>query len=122
MTKISEIGFIAEGYVAQYLASKGYRILAQNYKKPWGEIDLIVEKDEVLVFVEVKANTADIAGFEPETRADREKMKKVVRTAQTYLTDKKIGSNQEWQVDIISLVFDKNRGVAKIKHFKNVEI
>ena len=122
MSKTSELGFIAEGYVAQYLKSRGYKILDHNYRKPWGEIDVIAGKDEIIIFVEVKANSSSAVGFEPELRADWSKIQKVVRTARTYLLDKKYGPDQEWQVDIISIIFDKNRGVAKIKHFKNIEI
>ena len=122
MTKLSELGFVAEGYVAQYLKSKNYKILDHNYRKPWGEIDIVAEKDRILIFVEVKANSSNVAGFEPELRADRVKMQKVVRTARTYLLDKKYQFDQEWQVDIISITFDKSRGVAKIKHFKNIEV
>jgi len=122
MNKTSELGFVAEGYVAQYLKARGYEILNHNYRKPWGEIDIVAEKDGILIFVEVKASSVKVAGFEAELRADKEKMKKVIRTARTYLLDKKYAPAQEWQLDIISITFDKDRGVAKIKHFKNVEV
>ena len=122
MSRTSELGFVAEGYVAQYLESRGYKIIGHNYRKPWGEIDIIAQKEGILVFVEVKASSVKVSGFEAELRADWEKMKKVVRTARTYLLQKKYPEDQEWQIDIISLTFDKGRGVAKIKHFKNVEV
>lgn len=122
MTKLSEIGFVAEGLAAKFLEQRNYKILDHNFRRPWGEIDVIAEKDNILVFVEVKAGTTNAPGFEPELRANREKMIKVVRTARTYLSYKKISPEKEWQVDIISIIFDKGRGVAQIKHFKNVEI
>ena len=122
MTKLSELGFVAEGLAAKFLEQRNYKILDHNFRRPWGEIDVIAEKDNILVFVEVKAGTTNVAGFEPELRANWEKMKKVTRTARTYLSYKKIPPEKEWQIDIISITFDKGRGVAKIKHFKNVEI
>ncbi len=122
MTKLSELGFVAEGLAAKFLEQRSYKILGHNFRRPWGEIDVIAEKDDIIVFVEVKAGTTNVAGFEPELRADWEKMRKVVRTARTYLSYKKIPPDKAWQIDIISVVFEKGRGVAQIKHFKNVEV
>ncbi len=118
----SELGFLAENLTARYLEKRGYTILELNYRKPWGEIDIIASKAGILVFVEVKANRKIIAGFEPELRANSSKIKKVVRTAKTYLADKKYSPNQEWQIDIVSVGFDEPNEVAKIRHFKNIDI
>ncbi|WP_169566982.1 YraN family protein [Sneathiella limimaris] len=45
---------MAETYVQYFLRLKGYRILRRRYKKPFGEIDLVVQKGNVLIAVEVK--------------------------------------------------------------------
>lgn len=111
---------VAENLAAEYLQSKGYEILDKNYRKPWGEIDLVAKKEGIMIFVEVKASKKSVSGFEPEMRADKTKMIKVARTSRTYLVSKKYSPDQEWQMDIISIAFDKDRGVAKIKHFKNI--
>ncbi len=118
----SELGFLAENLAARYLEKRGYAILELNYRKPWGEIDIIASKEGILVFVEVKANRKIIAGFEPELRATSSKIVKVVRTARTYLAEKKYGPEQEWQIDVISIGLDEPREVAKIRHFKNIEV
>lgn len=47
-------GLLAEMLAAAYLMLKGYKILAQRYKSPFGEIDLVARKGKVLVAVEVK--------------------------------------------------------------------
>ncbi|OGN00948.1 MAG: hypothetical protein A3B91_00245 [Candidatus Yanofskybacteria bacterium RIFCSPHIGHO2_02_FULL_41_29] len=120
--KIIEFGKWAEDYVAQYLKGRGYTVLGQNYQKPWGEIDIIVEKEGVLIFVEVKANKREMAGFEPENRINPEKLRRLNRAIQTYLASKKYSPDQDWQIDVIALTFDKDRGVAKIKHFKNIDV
>ena len=122
MTNTSEFGIWSEDYVAQHLKSKGYNILGQNYTKPWGEIDIIAKKEGILIFVEVKANKKEVVGFEPENRVNPEKLRRLNRAIQTYLASKKYPDTQDWQIDIISLTIDKDRGVAKIKHFKNIEI
>lgn len=122
MKDTSEFGQWAEGYVAQYLKSKGYSILDRNYRQKWGEIDIIAEKGGILIFAEVKANKIALAGFEPENRVNPEKLRRLNRTIQTFLSHKKYDTEQGWQIDIISLTLDRDRGVAKIKHFKNIEV
>ncbi len=48
------IGLQAEDMAAEYLADQGYKIIERRYKTKYGEIDLIVEKNDILCFVEVK--------------------------------------------------------------------
>lgn len=122
MDRRSEFGFWAEDYVAQYLESRNYSILGRNYRKPWGEVDIIAEKSGVLIFVEVKASKSDQVGFEPENRANSEKLRRLVRAVQTYLASKRYSPEQDWQVDIVALTLSQNRGVVKIRHFKNVDL
>ncbi|MDP3697293.1 MAG: YraN family protein [Candidatus Taylorbacteria bacterium] len=122
MKNTSEFGQWSENYVAQYLENKDYRVVDRNYRKKWGEIDIIAQKEGILIFVEVKANKEDLAGFEPERRVSPEKLRRMNRAIQTYLAYKKYGPDQEWQIDIISLTLDRDRGVAKIKHFKNIDL
>ena len=122
MTQISEFGAWAENYVAQYLSSKNYVVLDRNYKRKWGEIDLIAEKGGILVFVEVKANSKEISGFEPENRVNPEKLRRLHRAVQTYLASKKHSPNQDWQIDVVSLTLNKERGSVKIRHFKNIDL
>ena len=120
MTLNSQIGKYAEDVATEYLKTKGYKILFRNYRKPWGEIDVIASEDGVIVFAEVKANMSDYINFQPEIRANRDKMRKVVRTARTYLAQYDL-NDSEWRLDVIAVTFDKDRGVAKIKHFKNID-
>ena len=115
-------GFLAEQYTAEYLEGKGYTILERNFRRPWGEIDVIAEKEGIVVFVEVKAGQARSAGFEPELHANREKMIKVLRTARSYLAYRKYKPDQEWQIDLVAIVFNAPAGTAKVTHFKNIEI
>ena len=119
--KTNELGFFAEHYTAEYLKSKNYKILGHNYRKPWGEIDVIAEKEGIVIFVEVKAGKKDIAGFEPELRVNHDKRHRMVRIARTYLSDQHYPADQPWQMDVVSVSFVKERGVVKIRHYKNIE-
>lgn len=122
MTTSTDFGLWAEDNVAQYLRTGGYEIVDRNYRKPWGEVDIIAKKEGILIFIEVKANKRELAGFEPENRVNPEKLKRLHRAIQTYLAYKKYPAHQEWQIDIISLTLNRDRGVAKIKHFKNIDL
>jgi putative endonuclease len=121
MTLRSQIGKYAEDLAVEYLSKRGLVILFRNYRKPWGEVDIVARDGKVVVFVEVKANSSDYINFQPEIRANRDKMIKVIRTARTYLAQFDL-NDSEWRLDVISIIIDKERGVAKIKHFKNIDI
>ena len=113
-----ELGFLAEGIARHYLIKKGYKILAANYKMSFGEIDIIAQKDDAVIFAEVKANNKSYEGLEPELRVDYKKQNKLIKLAMAYMLNKK---NQDlgWQIDIISVIFDSENKKANIKHFKN---
>ena len=95
-------------------------MIDKNYRKPWGEIDIIARKDKVIVFVEVKANSRATEGLDPEVRVDWKKISKITRTASLYLEHELCDTDCEWQIDIVSVTFDKTNKKAKIKHFKNI--
>ncbi len=117
-TKI--LGNRAETVAATYLETKGYKVLERNYRKPWAEIDIIAKYENVVVFVEVKANAKDFGHeFNPEVRVDHKKLAKITRAAPLYLEYTYKNMNTEWRVDIISVTF-LGETKAHITHFKNV--
>ncbi len=124
MDKIStkELGYLAENIAARYMENQGFKVIGRNYRKPWGEIDVIVQKDDCFVFVEVKANRQEFAAadFSPEARVNPTKLAKIIRTAALYLEYEAKRPEAEWQVDVISVTFNAQNQNAKLKHFKNV--
>ena len=106
-----------------------FLILDRNYTKKWGEIDIIAEKDNKLYFVEVKSvsksslesvtrETLDY--YKPEDNMHPWKMKRILRTIQTYFIDKKIGDEKEWQFDLLVVFLDIKNKKAKIKVVKDI--
>ncbi|MBX4211655.1 MAG: YraN family protein [Candidatus Yanofskybacteria bacterium] len=118
----SEFGRLAELTVSKELEAKGYKILAQNYRKPWGEIDIIAQKDKIISFVEVKASHQLLSGFEPELRANPDKIKRIIKTARTYLSEKKYTYDQPWQIDVVAITLQGNGEIATLNHFKNIDV
>lgn len=73
----------AEMTAADFLMSKGYEIVARNYRHKRSEIDLIVKKGNWLVFVEVKMRSSDAFGY-PEEFVDYKKAKNILAGADEY--------------------------------------
>ncbi|MGB6837955.1 MAG: YraN family protein, partial [Dehalococcoidia bacterium] len=61
------LGDFGERVAAAHLEAKGYRILARNYRCREGEIDLVAQQGDVLVFVEVRARRGEGAGTAAES-------------------------------------------------------
>ncbi|MDE7409768.1 MAG: YraN family protein [Muribaculaceae bacterium] len=80
-----EWGKQAENIVCEYLISKGYTVRERNWrpKTSRSEIDLIAQRDDTLIFVEVKARTD--RDIDPTDAMTHEKIKNVVRGANSYL-------------------------------------
>ena len=78
-------GVAAEELAARYLATQGLRVIARNYRCRFGEIDLIAQDGEALVFVEVRLRRSSSFGgaLASITRA---KQKKLIATARCYLS------------------------------------
>ena len=116
MTKYKkEIGAWGEGIAADWLAERGYQIVARNVRTPYGEIDIIAEKGDITIFVEVKTLTSSREFF-PEKNITRTKQQHMFDAAQSYAAEHEI---DHFQVDAIAV---EGRPGAKpvITHFENV--
>lgn len=82
-TKRKVIGIDGESQVAKYLSSQGFTILARNYRKLYGEIDIIATKSDVVAFVEVKTRTYHY--LNPAEIITPSKQKKIAMTAHSFI-------------------------------------
>lgn len=122
LTTTKETGYFGENIAARYLEQRGYTILERNYRKIFGEIDLIVQKESVIHFIEVKTNKnyGRGDGFSPELRVNPKKISHISKVALAYLNNHGQLIDTEWQIDIVSVIIDESRRKASITHFKNV--
>ncbi len=108
-------GFEFEVKAAEYLAERGYRILARNQNYRVGEIDVIAELREpsgvILVFIEVRMRD-ERSLIKAEETISPTKQKRLLRAIQTYLLTYR-GSAQQIQIDLIA--FEGNQ----VRHFRN---
>ncbi len=120
--KTRKIGDAGESIAASFLESKGYRILERNYLKPWGEIDIICEKDSVVRFVEVKSvSVQDFSrerSYEPEDLVDKRKLRKVSRTAALYMENRQ--DKSEFQIDVVGVLLNHEKKIARCRLFEQV--
>lgn len=119
------IGKLGEDIAVKYLIKHDYKILERNYRKPWGEIDIIAKKSCKLVFVEVKTQKI---GFEwrPEENVNWHKKRQLRRITSTYLKESQvyglISKDIEWQVDVLAIELDLNTSNARVEHIENVSL
>ncbi len=124
-----KIGEIGENIAVKFLVKHGFSILDRNYTKKWGEIDIVAKKGSTLYFIEVKSvsSAEELAyrrekvshGTESDYRAEDNmhpwKMKRLSRTIQTYLLDKKIDDDMEWQVDLLVVFLNLKENKSRVK-------
>lgn len=80
------IGDIGEEYASKFLKKKKYKILERNYRKRYGEIDIIAENKNYIVFVEVKTRHKDSMTSAADA-VNRQKQIRIIKTASLYLAE-----------------------------------
>jgi len=135
-----KIGDLGEKIAENYLKKKGYRILAKNYffripgNPQKGEVDIVAKpsrsifdillgrkKEDAIHFIEVKTLTKwdqeQFLTISPQEKVNFLKMRKLVKTAESWLLKNKIPLNSKWQIDILAI--EIRDGKAKVSHFEN---
>jgi len=101
MAEHNELGRTGEEIAAEYLAGKGYEILAANWRIKHKEIDLIARDGDYLVIVEVKTRTTD--GWEnPKEAITNKKIRNLVNAAEAYIMINDV--MMETRFDIVTLI------------------
>lgn len=124
-----KVGKLGEDIACKFLEKHGFTITDQNYTKKWGEIDIIANKEGKIYFFEVKSVSCvtlpdfskndNLTNKRPEDNLHPWKLKRLSKTIQTYLIQKRIG-NTPWQFDVLIVYLDiKNRN-ARVKVIDNV--
>lgn len=80
------IGEKGEEYTVKFLEKKKYKILERNYSKRYGEIDIIAENKNYIVFVEVKTRHKDSMTSAADA-VNRQKQIRIIKTASLYLAE-----------------------------------
>ncbi len=128
-TDKQRLGNIGETEACNYLQKLGFSILTRNYRKPWGEIDIVAQKGNKIHFVEVKTVSCEgevihetVDAYEPEDNIHPWKLKRLSRAIDTYLSDNNIDEDKiDWQLDAVAMYINQGSGhVIKIDYLEDV--
>lgn len=93
-------GAQAEDHACAHLERAGLRLLARNYRCPQGEIDLVMDDRDTLVFVEVRYRRSSAYGTPAET-VDRRKRARLQAAAEHYLLTH--NANRACRFDVVAV-------------------
>lgn len=122
MNTKSEIGKLGEDLACKYLLNNSFTIIERNFRKPWGELDIIAKSpDKTLVFIEVKTmRQFGNAAILPEENLTAAKLRKLKRTASLYagFNPELINDQNGWRIDLLAITINGQN--CDIKHFENI--
>lgn len=112
------LGRFGEDLAAKHLKSLGFKIIERNFRSRVGEIDIIVQEKNTLVFIEVKTRFGDKYG-KPEEAITPWKIKSIIRTAQFYkMIRPKLP--ESLRVDAIVIELSPAGKVERLEHLQNI--
>ncbi len=111
------LGRFGESIAAAFLEKKGYTILERNWRTPYGEIDLIAMKNDVIAFVEVKTRASSSLG--PPEISITPRKEEHMRSAAEYFIQQHPESINDWRIDAITIQIQANNSPPLIDHFEN---
>lgn len=112
-----EVGNLGESLAVEYLKNSGSNIIETNYRCPCGEIDIISQEGDCIVFTEVRTKTGSWFGT-PEESVTNNKKKHLIDSAYTYLEEKD-KQQADWRIDFIAIELDRNNKPSRIEQYKN---
>lgn len=116
MYKRHIIGKFGEEVAERFLKQKGYKIIARNFSCRQGELDIIAENNEYLVFAEVKTRSNFLYG-KPVEAVGNNKREHMYKVAKYYLHIRG-WENRFIRFDVIEVYVDK--GLARVNHIPQI--
>jgi putative endonuclease len=112
-----EVGVTGERLAADFLEELGYQIVQRNFRCKEGEIDIIAQQGECLVFVEVRTRRGSAFGT-PEESITQSKGERLVSVAESYLQtcDEQPAS---WRIDVVAVELSSNNEIVRLGHIEN---
>lgn len=114
MATHNDLGKKGEELAIEFLQNKGYNILDKNWRFKKAEVDIIAQKKEILIIVEVKTRTSNYFG-NPQDFINQKKIKLLVEAANEYVISKDL--DVEVRFDIIAILQNKQK--FEIKHLED---
>ena len=94
---------MAEDLALRYLQQHDLTLLERNFRSRFGEIDLIMQENNTIIFVEVRSRKST-AFLHPAETVDHSKRNKIRRTSQVFMQKTCAGNRYDWRFDVITLI------------------
>jgi len=123
-TPRATLGAAGERLAASWLEDHGYRILARNWRCPYGELDLIAEREGALVAVEVKTRRGTTMGA-PEEAVTPTKQRRLIASMQTYVQEwleerrgelGRYPAEPAWRIDVVAVQLAPTGKLLAVRH------
>jgi putative endonuclease len=114
--KRKKLGRLGENLAADRLERQGYVIRQRNYRCPVGEMDIVAEDGDCLVFVEVRTRRGQEYGT-PEESITAAKQVKLVEVAQTYLQEHDWPG--DWRIDVVAVELTRGGKLERVTVIQN---
>ena len=111
-----ELGREGEKLARKYLKRHGMKVMNTNYRKPFGELDIIALDKDTVVFVEVKT-TRKSASVAPEEEFTRKKKRNFARASVAFVRSKNL-QNNPLRLDFLGIEID-DKGKPEFRHVKD---
>lgn len=118
MRKAKETGYYGEALAAEELKKSGYSLVKKNFTVRGGEIDLIMEKGEELVFVEVKTRRNEEYGS-PLESITPQKQRRIMRAAKIFLCQSQY-AERDIRFFAAEIILDAEDKVKKIGIYRDI--
>lgn len=133
-TEKQKLGQVGEDLACEYLLKNGHDVIQRNYLKQWGEIDIITTKSKKIHFIEVKSvsremfiakngeviHETNLDSYRGEDNIHFQKLQRLGRTVQSYLLEKNVPDNVDWQFDVVTVYVDSRKGLSKVLLLEDV--
>lgn len=114
------LGIIGENLACAYLVNHHYTIIERNFRKRYGELDIIVVKDKTLIVVEVKTRIGRYFGL-PEESVTPRKLREVKQTAMYYkLLHPELPDRM--RIDVIAIELETDETLKAFRHIENITL
>ena len=117
MTSRRSLGDFGERVAAAHLDAKGYRILATKFRVREGEVDIVAQQEDTVVFVEVKTRRGDAMGSAVESLGRRQAQR--LRTVADAFCQQHDDLPPGRRIDLIAIDLDHEGRVASFEHIEN---
>ncbi len=115
-TARQSLGAAGERLASERLQQLGYLPIAANWRRPSGELDLVMRDGDVVVFVEVKIRRGERLGAAEEGMSPAQ-ARRILQTAELFLSEHPELDACFWRVDLVAITLTPSGAVSRVSHF-----